>query len=219
MKRYFDAIKSSFNHIRHHAKNSKTARKLIVFTLLIPLAFLLMECRSFDRTLLLNKASVDRSVKPMKVIVNYNSIAETYGINRFLENREINDIATVIKNNMSFETEGGTYYLSILIRKIEGSFNGALFALTGLTLWTICFLGVPMTRQTVTISLSAAIMSPDGRILKTYDAKGEDKEYAAMYWGYEDSFAVATYKALPLACKDLREQLKRDAATINKLIK
>ncbi len=221
VKRYLNAIKSSFNHTRHNAKNLKIARRLIVLTLLIPLTFLLIECRSIDSNILLHKETVDRSIKPMKVIVNYDSIAETIGAspNLWSDNRGIKDIATVIKNHMSFDTEGGNYYLSIMIRKGESNSNPAYAIITGLTVFSISFLGWPLISDTVTIVLSAAIMNPDGRIIKTYEAKGKDTEYAAMYWGYGNPSYVATYKALTLACKDLREQLKQDSVNINKLIK
>lgn len=158
----------------------------------------------------------------MKVIVNYDSIAETLGAITtmgLLGNREIKDIATVIKNHLSFDTEGGKYYISIIIRKCESNPNPAYAIITGLTVFSISFLGWPLTSDTITIVLSAAIMSPDGRVIKTYDAKGKDTKYIAMYWGYDNASIVAMYKALNLACKDLREQLKQDAATINRLIK
>lgn len=220
MKAYFDFIKSSFNQTRHNAKNSNIARKLIVFTLLITLTSLFVECKSFDDKILTHKETVDRSIKPMKVIVNYDSIAETLDASPFfLDNEGIKAFATTIKNNMSFDIEGGNYYLSIIIRKAQGFENLAWVFPVSLTLGLIVLLGWPALSYTEIVVLSAAIMSPDGRTIKTYDAKGQDTEYAAAYWGYSDIYRTASFKALTLACKDLREQLKQDADNIKRLLK
>jgi len=220
MKAYFDIERLSFHSARREIKKSHRVKRVVALVLIIPITALFIECRSFDRTLLLNKASVDRSVKPMKVIVNYDSIAETLDASPFfLDNEKIKAIATTIKNNMSFEAEGGKYHLSIIIRKAQGFENLAWVFPTSLTLGFIILLGWPALSYTEIIVLSAAIMGPDGRVIKTFDAKGLDTEYAAAYWGYSDIYTTATYKALTLACKDLREQLKQDADNLKRLLK
>ena len=205
---------------------------------LIILACCIFSCKSFDNGLLLNKETFHKDVKPMRVIVNYESLLACFPdfprwtprdeegkavYNRQVKEyyNEIEQNMMVIKNNLTFETEPHNYYLSILVRKIVRS-NNILWTFTNIfSISTLGLLGWPWLSETYTIHLESAILNSDGKVLKTYNATGTDTEYAALYWGYiiGDDGKTARIKALANACKDLRAQLKNDITTINSLAK
>jgi hypothetical protein len=182
------------------------------------LVSLLFSCRSFDDRLLINKESIDKDIKPMKVIVNYESIQTCLNPVYIIELNE-KQIIAVIKNNLRFEKDAHNHYLSILVKNVEHreSFAGSIVG--GLTGLSSIILGVPMLYESLTVHLSAAIMSADGKILKTYEAEGADSEYAALWWGYFRPGKTAGARAITNACRDLRIQLKNDAQNINMLVK
>ncbi|MCU0849612.1 MAG: hypothetical protein MUD12_17160 [Spirochaetes bacterium] len=72
---------------------------------------------------------------------------------------------------------------------------------------------------TPAIDIEAAVMKPDGRVLKVYRARGVDTEYYAMYWGYYRAFIPAYMNALIAGCADLRKQIEADRENLNKLIR
>lgn len=186
---------------------------------LLVLAFCLCSCKSFDNGIYLRKASFHSDVKPMRVIVN------TASIEKCLKNQfsqlpfNTGDYVGVIKNNLTWEAEPGDYYLSIIVRKAETNRGvlGMIFHICTLNITAI--LGVPYVSATSDIELEAAIMSPAGRVLKTYTARGRDTEYMAAWWGYNppDDMNTAKLEALTNACGEIRDQMKSDIVTINRL--
>lgn len=85
----------------------------------------------------------------------------------------------------------------------------------------------PATTQTWSVELEVAIMNPDGEILKTYHAEGDDWERAGGIGGFNtggcqnlggtDLSKTAYLKAVIEACDDLREQIVHDADYINNI--
>jgi len=187
---------------------------------LLVLAFGIISCKSFDNGIFLRKETFHRDVKPLHVIVNTASL-ERCMKNQFSPASETGDYVNVIKNNLSFEGEPGEYHLSIIVRKGETNRGilGMIFNI--LTLNITAPFGMPYMSITSRVELEAAIMSPAGRVLKTYTVKGRDTEYMAAWWGYNppDDMKPAKLLALANACKELRLQMKNDAAEINRLVR
>ncbi len=187
--------------------------------ILLILACCLCSCKSFDNGIYMRKASFHSDVKPMRVIVNTASIEKC--LRNIYSEREFNagDYISVIRNNLTFEAEPGDYYLSIIVRKAETNRGilGMIFHICTLNITAI--LGVPYVSATSDIELEAAIMSPAGRVLKTYTARGRDTEYMAAWWGYNppDDMNTAKLEALTNACGELRTQMKNDVAAINRI--
>lgn len=197
----------------------------------------LFSCKSLDNRLLLNKENFDKDVKPMRVIVNYESLTTCFPFDwagnkseYYINNKEhidkeyfdsIEQYMNVIKNNLTFEAESSDYYLSIILRNANWSLNVGYLAPSMLTLFIFNLFGGPMRSFTYTIELEAAIMNPDGKVIKTYKARGIDTEYSALYYGYNtpDDENTAAIKAFIKACKEIRVQLKKDVIGINKLVK
>jgi hypothetical protein len=180
----------------------------------ILLSCFILSCKSFDNSLLLNKEIIDKDIKSMHVIVNYESVETCLG------DYKPEELIYVIKNNLTFETEPENYYLSIIVRKADYSQKGWVIP-SVFTLFIFNLFGGPANTYTYTIELEGAIMNRDGRILKAYNAKGTDSEYMALYWGYDtwEGTYTAKINAITNACKDIRTQLKNDVININKLVK
>ncbi len=196
---------------------------------IIPLFILsfLISCKSFDRSLITNKAYIDPGVPPMRVVVNKSSINYC-----FVEHRRVldysdpyiildcsdsdrSDISDVIKNNLTFPGEPGDNYLSVIVRRVEGDYNGAWFCLFLPNLGLV----FPFATKTLSVELDAAVMSSDGHILKRFHSTGNDWERAGGIGGYDiggRDIRKATYtKAIIDACENLRNQLKKDAIDNN----
>jgi hypothetical protein len=184
------------------------------------IACLVISCKSFDNGILLRKETFHHDVKPLRVIVNTASIQRCLNPNSD-RNYDLSDHVNVIKNNLSYETEPGDYHLSIIVRKAEFGRGMLGMIFNVFTLSITAPFGMPYFSATCKVELEAAIMSPAGRVLKTYTAKGQDTEYVAAWWGYNppDDTKTARLLALTNACKELRTQMKNDASTINRLVR
>lgn len=192
-------------------------------SLLLVLTCSMLYCKSFDNGIYSRKETFHRDVKPLRVIVNTASIERCLKVNDE-RNFDQNDFVGVIKNHLSNDAEPGNYHLSIIIRKAEAG-NGVLgsigFAINICTLSIPALLGMPYFSKYCIVEMEAAIISPGGRILKTYTVEGSDTEYMAIWWGYTppDEFKTARMRALTNACRELRIQMKNDAANISKLVR
>ena len=213
MNCFWDIIKSS----SRPDLVTQRIKKILLLSLVILQVICVDTCKSFDTSILTHKEKVDTDVKPMRVIVNYDSLGECYP---WEDNTEINNIANVIKNNLDFGTDARTHYLSVLVRKREFG-NNLLWSLTGFSLGALNLLGAPTNSFSNTLQLSAAIMDANGKVLKVYETYGTNTEYVALYHGYssDDAGRTLIFKTIGIACKDLRDQLKKDARNINMLIK
>lgn len=191
----------------------------------LPVLFLIVccaiSCKSFDNEIFLRKAAFHRDVKPLRIIVNTASLEKCMKNQYSNQAFDTGNYASVIKNNLAFEGEPGDYHLSIIVRKGETSRGilGMIFNI--LTLNITAPFGMPYMSITSRVELEAAIMSPAGRVLKTYTVKGRDTEYVAAWWGYNppDDMETAKLLALANACKELRLQMKNDTAEINRLVR
>ncbi len=191
----------------------------------LPVMFLTVccaiSCKSFDNEIFLRKATFHRDVKPLRIIVN------TASLEKCIKNKysnlefETGEYVNVIKNNLTFEGEPGDYHLSVIVRKGETSRSALGMVFNILTLNITAPFGMPYMSITSRVELEAAIMSPAGRILKTYTVTGRDTEYVAAWWGYNppDDMRTAKLVALANACKELRNQMKNDNAEINRLVR
>ncbi|MCU0848770.1 MAG: hypothetical protein MUD12_12865 [Spirochaetes bacterium] len=184
-----------------------------------------------DTALLLKESYVDPSIKPMTVVVSDLSIdrcfpkiddfpeqGRAYGMFNDFKKVFRDSVRETIRKNLLFQAKSNTAYLSVLVRNVEYEFNGLWMWLSG-GLIVGYFFGIPATSMTYTVEMEAAVMNRQGRVLKTYSTVAEDTEYAAFYWGYYDPAQVAYTKALIKACDGIREQLTKDAANINGMIK
>ena len=180
---------------------------LIIFSLLI-------SCKSFDNKLLEKKEYFDNSVLPMKVVINQASVEKCH--NSMFNKISTTEVADILRQNLLFESTPGNIYLSVIVR--YNKLQQKLYFSVGV--FPLLLMGAPAGNYNFTITLEAAIMKPNGQILKTYTSTATDFEYVCGTGHYawdDDSEAAALYYTLQLACKDLREQLKNDAETINKL--
>ena len=187
-------------------------KKFPYFMLVI---FLLLSCKTFDNSMLEQKAYFDRSVPSMKVIVNNASVKEC---DNSVYNSTVTPavVAKFIKQNLLFESKSKNIYLSIIMRYNK---NESCEVLGALLLPFLVF-GAPGAYHNTTVTLEAAVMKPDGRIFKTYTATGTHTELAGgtgHYIGDDEAEIFSQCEALRLACSDLREQIKKDADIINKL--
>lgn len=172
-------------------------------------------CKSFDESLLTRQSYIDKSVPSLRLIVNSKSI-ETCFPGDTEAQKEIN---AIIKNNFMSEGTPNSAYLSIIIRKVKLDKTHAWW-LTGASLGTLNILGVPADSTTYRITIEAAILQSNGKILKTYSASAKDTEYQAFGWGYSqpDSRKLAYVQSIYLACGEIKNQLKNDAENINSII-
>jgi len=175
----------------------------------------MISCKSFDSKILEQKAYFDNSVIPMKVVINRESIDKCHNL---LFNKIItkDEVANILRENLLFESSPKNLYLSVIVR--NNKLQRKLYFSVGC--FPLLMAGVPAGNYNFTITLEAAVMKPNGQILKTYTATANDVEYVcgtAHYLADDAAEATALYNTLKLACKDLREQIKKDADTIDKL--
>ncbi|MCU0849613.1 MAG: hypothetical protein MUD12_17165 [Spirochaetes bacterium] len=217
-------------------------KKPISIILAGALAVTFISCRSIDPTLTTRTASFDAGVTPMRVAVNTESIKSCFpggwrdDYERRLEmskrKQEILNGKTgvlgilccsfpdqeaavnIIRNNLAFGKDSRNVYLSVVVRNVEWSYN-LLWEIAGVAV--LVPFGYPAWSETVKIDLEAAVMKPDGRVLKVYRARGVDTEYGAAYWGYLDASIPALRYALIAGCADIRKQIEADRENINKL--
>ncbi|MCU0849608.1 MAG: hypothetical protein MUD12_17140 [Spirochaetes bacterium] len=208
-------------------------KKLITIILAGALAVTFISCRSIDPTLTTKTASFDQSVTPMRVVINTDSIKSCFpggwrdDYERRMEMRKWGDgyrrdmpgvkgysykccsfsdqesAVRIIRNNLMFDRDS----------------RNAWMAPGTITAGILYFMGMPAASDTLTIDLEAAVMKPDGRVLKVYRAKGIDTEYLAFYWGYANPDIPAYMNALIAGCADLRKQIEADRENLNKIIK
>ncbi len=190
---------------------------------IIPLLslFLLISCKSFDNRLFDQKEYLDNSVVPMKIVINQSSIDKSIHFKDFPAYVYITDeeVTRIINQQLIFEQKPGKIYLSVIVRKTNIDIFSHLYQM--LFLMVPVLLGAPMDTMTFTIKLDAAIIKQDGRILKTYTSTGVATDYnggtAHYYYTSTDAPKTLYIRALQAACKDLREQLKNDSDTINRI--
>ena len=226
-----------------------TIKKPISVLLVFAVAVIPLSCKSLDPKLLEQTAAFDSCVAPMRVVVNTDSIKACFpggwldhnGMIAVLDRRveEISRGKTglepqhfpccsfsgqesavkIIRNNLMFDRDSRTVYLSVLVRKVEWEKNGLWIPLGPITAGLFYFFGGPSFSLTMTIDMEAAVMRPDGRVLKTYTAKVSNTEYRALYWGYDNPEKPSYVKALISACADIRKQIENDKENINKMIR
>ena len=224
---------------------SEIIKKTIFIVLVAALSALSFSCRSIDPTLTTRTASFEKGVTPMRVVINTDSIKSCFpggwrdDYELILEWRKWRDgyrreypgikgykccsfpdqeaAVRIIRNNLMFGTDSRNAYMCILVRNAEWYFNPAWMVPGSITVGILYFMGMPYWSLTLTIDIEAAVMKPDGRVLKVYRARGVDREYLAMYWGYARPEIPAFMNALIAACADLRKQIEADRENINKL--
>jgi hypothetical protein len=222
-------------------------KKTVSVLLAFAVAVIPLSCKSFDPKLLEQAATFDKSVTPMRVVINTDSIKACFrgGWRDIKEyNAEFDKIIAgdrqgplgiygqaccsfpeqqkiinLIKQNLMFGKDSKIVYMSVLVRNIEWLDNSGWLGLAPLGIFW--FFGMPWRSMTATINMEAAVMNSSGKIIKIYKAWGKDTEYLALYWGYfrPKELQTAYTRALLAACADLRKQIEADRENINKLIK
>jgi len=211
-------------------------------------ALMFLSCKSMDPTLVTQTASFDSGVPPMRVVVNTESIRSCFpggwldhnGMIAVM-NRRAEEISRgrtglepqhfqccsfsdqeaavrIIRNNLAFGRNAGNVYLSVVVRNVEWYKNYGWMA-NWIALNILCFMGIPYSSSTLTVELEAAVMKPDGRVLRLYRVRGIDTEYCAMYWGYRDPTVPALRYALIDGCAKIRRQMEDDKENLNKIIR
>jgi hypothetical protein len=221
-----------------------TIKKSMSVLLVFAVAVIPLSCKSFDPKLLEQTATFDKSVTPMRVVINTDSIKACFPggwmdvyhkrkvlLSYYNENRqypyervnfffqEQKNIINILKHNMMFDRDSRNAYLSVLVRNAEWYVNPGWMVPGSITAGILYFMGMPGASVTVTIDLEAAVMKPDGRVLKVYRTKGVDTEYFAFYWGYGDPdvFLQAHRNVLISACADIRKQIENDKENLKKI--
>jgi len=203
-----------------------------------------LSCRSMDQTLVARTASFDGGVPPMRVVVNTESVRSCFPGGWLDDNgawaemrkrrEEIRNGKTgvlgilccsfsdqeaavrIIRNNLAFGGNAGNVCLSVVVRNAEWSYN-LLWEIAGVAV--LVPFGYPAWSETVKIDMEAAVMKPDGRVLRLYRAQGVDTEYGAMYWGYLDASIPALRYALIDGCAKIRKQIDDDKENLKKIIR
>ena len=227
-----------------------TIKKPISVLLAFTVAVIPLSCKSLDPKLLEQTAAFDKSITPMRVVINTDSIKACFkggwrnklelhaeinkcnqGLRKDWPGIEIDGLIfccsfqdqesaiNILKQNLMFDRDSRTVYLSVLVRKIEWGMNGTWGVIGGLTLGVFVLFGWPGRSDTADIEMEAAVMRPDGRVLKTYTAKVSDTEYSALYYGYQEPIQPAYVIALIAGCADLRKQIEADKENLNKIIR
>ena len=201
-------------------------KKILSAALAVSLSSFSFSCKSLDPKLLEQTATFDKSVIPMRVVVNTDSIKACFPggwehemIYCCSYNFQQN-IQKILRQNLMFKNDSRNIYLSVLVRNVEFKTNPAWYGVAVLvSVGFIMLFGFPYYSFTSTINLEAAVMRSDGKVLKTYTSTVSDKEYSAMYWGYSAPYKTAFIKSLLAACADIRKQIEADRENINKLIR
>ena len=223
-------------------------KKMVFLALALLLTWTFLSCKSVDPTLVTRTASFESGVAPMRVVVNTESIRSCFKGGWRDQNEWVMEIRKwsdgyrsdypgiyggymccsfpdqeaavgIIRNNLMFDRDAKNAYLSVLVRNVEWSQNGVWMVPGSITVGILYFMGLPAMSFTLTIDMEAAVMKPDGRVLKVYRARGVGKEYAAFYWGYAYPDIPAYRNALIVGCADLRKQIEADKENLNKLIR
>ncbi|MCU0849615.1 MAG: hypothetical protein MUD12_17175 [Spirochaetes bacterium] len=226
---------------------SEFIKKTISIALVAALSALTFSCKSLDPKLVEQTSAFDKGVNPMRVVINTDSIKACFhggwrdDYEMLLEWRKWRDgysreypgikgysccsfpdqesAVRIIRNNLMFDRDSRNAYLSVLVRNVEWSTNPGWMVPGSITVGILYFMGMPGVSITLTIDLEAAVMKPDGRVLKVYRAKGVDTEYLAFYWGYAKPDIPAFMNALIAGCADLRKKIEDDKDNLNKLIR
>lgn len=178
-------------------------------------SFCLTSCKSFDKTIPEQKSYFDDSVMPMKVIINKASVEECHNP-VYNKNTTAAEVARFIRQNLMFKSKPNNLNLSVIMRYNKNESNITL----GAMLLPFLLVGGPGAYHSFTITLEAAIMNKNSKILKTYTSTAKGTELAGGWGrlvGDDDAEMTALYEALRLACENLRAQLKNDSENINKL--
>ena len=130
-------------------------------------------------------------------------------------------IINLIRQNLMFDRDTKAVYLGVLVRKIEWARYAGWIVFGPMTAGFFYFFGGPALTYAITVEMEAALMRPDGRILKTYSVKSKNREHMAFYWGYYESEVLLPLyvNGLINACADIRKQIEADRENINKLIR
>ncbi|MCU0849614.1 MAG: hypothetical protein MUD12_17170 [Spirochaetes bacterium] len=224
---------------------SEIIKKTISIALVAALSALSFSCRSYDPALTTRTASFEKGVTPMRVVINTDSIKSCFPggwrddyewdmeVKKFYEGyrrdhpslvgticcsfSDQEAAVRIIRNNLMFDRDSRNAYLSVLVRNVEWRMNKAWVILNSVTVVIPVLMGIPLASFTLTIDMEAAVMKPDGRVLKVYRARGVDTEYQALYWGFSYPTIQGYMNALIAGCADIRKQIEADRENLNKL--
>ena len=92
--------------------------------------------------------------------------------------------------------------------------NNPIFSLISVgTLFTSTLVGIPSFAPTATCKMKASIFSENNNLIKIIDAEAQDREFAAMYYGYRDKDAIKT--AIDIACYKARNEVYRQLEEVS----
>ncbi|MCU0847278.1 MAG: hypothetical protein MUD12_05255 [Spirochaetes bacterium] len=210
-------------------------KSMLSLALSVSLSCISFSCKSLDPKLLEQTAAFDKSVTPMRVVVNTDSIKacfpggwrdkKEWGSELIKHNHgyrkdypgikwhiccsfpEQESAVRIIRNNLMFDRDSRNAYLSVLVRNVEWRRSITWLILSGVMIFIPCLMGMPAEAFTLSIDM------------EVYKAKGIDTEYVAFYWGYFNPDIPAYMNALITGCADLRKQIEADRENINKLIR
>ena len=90
--------------------------------------------------------------------------------------------------------------------------NKGLELINGLTLGTLCLLGMPGNFRSEELDITVSIYNNANTLVKSYSAVAIDEETTAMYYGYADTDTMrkAAAQALKKALKEIRGKIYRE---------
>ena len=189
--------------------------------LIIAILFLTVGCRNYSSIDL--KASEDKiatKVKPVELKVNSSSYLDLTE-QRIYEYEMLENVCQLTaKDSLGLDKENrGSFELKEVKSKVARNPLWFVFctATSIGTAGTAALVGIPVGHRKGITKLELEVKDKEGKIIKTYSAKGSHISFVTCYWGYKsaDAQAKAKDKSFLKAMEKLRTQIGNDAAFLN----
>lgn len=195
--------------------------KKLYFLLVLFLLLFSVGCRNYS--------SLNQELSNQKTPIKLNPIELNTSKSSYLSVSETRVYQNEISNNLCQLTAKDSLGLdkenmgSVELNEIESKLKRNPFLFTLFTLTAIgtggsaALVGIPIGHRKGLTELELAVKDKEGKIIKTYSAKGSHTSFITCYWGYNSADAQEKAKDLSFqkAMIKLKTQIGNDAAFLN----
>ena len=137
----------------------------------------------------------------------------------------VNDVINIfnkeVKENITYPYGEKKGYITVKLGYRGVDENGFYIFTSILTLFSVNFIGFPMSRMTQSLEVEVEIWNKQKEMVSRYVENVQDSGYCAMYWGYNASNLTRKVSAdnIKQALQKIRYRINLDAPQIKRKLK
>ena len=137
----------------------------------------------------------------------------------------VNDVINIfnkeVKENITYPYGEKKGYITVKLGYRGVDENGFYIFTSILTLFSVNFIGLPMSRMTQSLEVEVEIWNKQKEMVSRYVENVQDSGYCAMYWGYNASNLTRKVSAdnIKQALQKIRYRINLDAPQIKRKLK